>query len=31
MIEGLVDGDEIGWEISIAHLIEFSVAIEESR
>lgn len=31
MIEGLVDGDEIGWTLSLAHHIEFSVAIEESR
>lgn len=31
MIEGIVDGDEIGWQISLAHLIEFSVTIEESR
>jgi hypothetical protein len=31
MIEGLVDGDEIGWQISLAHLIEFSVSIEEAR
>lgn len=31
MIEGLVDGDEIGWQMSLAHLIEFSVTIEESR
>ena len=31
MIEGLVDGDEIGWQMSLAHHIEFSVAIEEAR
>lgn len=31
MIEGLVDGDEIGWQMSLAHHIEFSVTIEESR
>lgn len=31
MIEGIVDGDEIGWQLSLAHLIEFSVSIEESR
>ncbi len=31
MIEGLVDGDEIAWQISLAHHIEFSVTIEEAR
>lgn len=31
MLEGLVDGDEIGWQISLAHLIEFKVTIEEAR
>lgn len=31
MIEGVVDGDEIGWQLSLAHLIEFSVTIEEAR
>lgn len=30
-IEGIVDGDEIGWQLSLAHLIEFSVTIEEAR
>lgn len=30
-IEGVVDGDEIGWQLSLAHLIEFSVTIEEAR
>jgi hypothetical protein len=31
MIEGIVTGDEIGWQISLAHHIEFSVSIEEAR
>jgi hypothetical protein len=31
MIEGIVDGDEIGWQMSLAHHIEFSVTIEEAR
>lgn len=31
MIEGVVDGDEIGWQMSLAHHIEFSVTIEEAR
>jgi hypothetical protein len=31
MIEGIVDGDEIGWQMSLAHHIQFSVTIEEAR
>lgn len=31
MIEGLVDGDEMGWQMSLAHHIQFSITIEESR
>jgi hypothetical protein len=31
MIEGIVDGDEIGWQMSLAHHISFSVTIEEAR
>lgn len=31
MVEGIVDGDEIAWQMSLAHHIEFSVTIEEAR
>jgi hypothetical protein len=31
MVQGFVDGDEIGWQMSLAHHVNFSVAIEEAR
>lgn len=31
MIEGLIDGDELGWEMSLAHHQHIAVVIEEAR